>query len=610
MIGGVLGFIGRHWRGILLWVLVAIGFWWSVAVFGAPSVLFIVFQIFATLFQLAFAILFVLIQFVALFWFLGRGRVYWIMPGGETGISFKDYRGNEQVLEVSARIVTLLRGVRDFKRMGGEVSRGLLLIGPPGTGKTYLAQAIATEAGVPFAYASAPGFQNMFMGVGNLRISMLYAKARRLARKYGSAIIFIDEIDAVGAARTPQVGGGGGMMGGMFGGGGMGMINTLLLEMDPPNVDTSWRARVMRRLGLRRGRAVQPVVLTIGATNISEVLDQALLRPGRFDRKITIDPPDFDGRKDVIQYYMDKVRHDPDIDIDRIAADTVSYTPVSIKYLINEAAVVAHFEGRDYISYTDFSQARETNEWGLRQPIRSMSEKERRRLAYHETGHAIAMALLQPENQLYKVTIIRYGRALGLAASTPLEERYTQTREEVLSEIKVALASRAAEELFLGTGLTGVTSDLQQATRLAMAYFGYYGMGNSFYSYLAMPSGLGGIDPDTKRRIEALLDEQYREVKQLLAEHADEVHIVSERLLEELELHGEDVKEILESRGVQRRGPAGVGVAALTGYAGGLALGQQSNGPSETPGPNGNPVNPPEGQAKPSEEADKETDSQ
>ena len=610
MIGGVLGFIGRHWRGILLWVLVAIGFWWSVAVFGAPSVLFIVFQIFATLFQLAFAILFVLIQFVALFWFLGRGRVYWIMPGGETGISFKDYRGNEQVLEVSARIVTLLRGVRDFKRMGGEVSRGLLLIGPPGTGKTYLAQAIATEAGVPFAYASAPGFQNMFMGVGNLRISMLYAKARRLARKYGSAIIFIDEIDAVGAARTSQVGGGGGMMGGMFGGGGMGMINTLLLEMDPPNVDTSWRARVMRRLGLRRGRAVQPVVLTIGATNISEVLDQALLRPGRFDRKITIDPPDFDGRKDVIQYYMDKVRHDPDIDIDRIAADTVSYTPVSIKYLINEAAVVAHFEGRDYISYTDFSQARETNEWGLRQPIRSMSEKERRRLAYHETGHAIAMALLQPENQLYKVTIIRYGRALGLAASTPLEERYTQTREEVLSEIKVALASRAAEELFLGTGLTGVTSDLQQATRLAMAYFGYYGMGNSFYSYLAMPSGLGGIDPDTKRRIEALLDEQYREVKQLLAEHADEVHIVSERLLEELELHGEDVKEILESRGVQRRGPAGVGVAALTGYAGGLALGQQSNGPAETPGPNGNPANPPEGQAKSSEEADKETDSQ
>jgi cell division protease FtsH len=608
MIGGVLGFIGRHWRGILLWVLVAIGFWWSVSTFGAGNVLQILFLIFATLFQLAFAILFVLIQFVALFWFLGRGRVYWIMPGGETGISFKDYRGNEQVLEVSARVVTLLRGVRDFKRMGGEVSRGLLLIGPPGTGKTYLAQAIATEAGVPFAYASAPGFQNMFMGVGNLRITMLYAKARRLARRYGSAIIFIDEIDAVGSARTSQMGGGGGMMGGMFGGGGMGMLNTLLLEMDPPNVDTSWKARVLRRLGLRRGRMVQPVVLTIGATNISEVLDQALLRPGRFDRKITIDPPDFDGRKDVIQYYVDKVRHDPNIDLDKIAADTVGYTPVSIKYLINEAAVVAHFEGRDFISYQDFSQARETNEWGLRQPIRSMSEKERRRLAYHETGHALAMALLQPENQLYKVTIIRYGRALGLAASTPLEERYTQTREEVLSEIKVALASRAAEELFLGTGLTGVTSDLQQATRLAMGYFGYYGMGNSFYSYLAMPSGLGGIDPDTKRRIEALLDEQYREVKQLLAEHADEVHIISERLLEELELHGEDVKEILESRGVQRD-PAGVGVAALTGYTGGLALGQQSNGPSDTPGPNGNPAAPPDSQAESSEEADKPSDS-
>lgn len=609
MIGGVLGFIGRHWRGILLWVLVAIGFWWSVATFGAGNVLQILFLIFATLFQLAFAILFVLIQFVALFWFLGRGRVYWIMPGGETGISFKDYRGNEQVLEVSARIVTLLRGVRDFKRMGGEVSRGLLLIGPPGTGKTYLAQAIATEAGVPFAYASAPGFQNMFMGVGNLRITMLYAKARRLARRYGSAIIFIDEIDAVGTARTSQMGGGAGMMGGMFGGGGMGMLNTLLLEMDPPNVDTSWKARILRRLGLRRGRMVQPVVLTIGATNIAEVLDQALLRPGRFDRKITIDPPDFDGRKDVIQYYVDKVRHDPNIDLDKIAADTVGYTPVSIKYLINEAAVVAHFEGRDYISYQDFSQARETNEWGLRQPIRSMSNKERRRLAYHETGHAISMALLQPENKLYKVTIIRYGRALGLAASTPLEERYTQTREEILSEIKVALASRAAEELFLGTGLTGVTSDLQQATRLAMGYFGFYGMGNSFYSYLAMPSGLGGIDPDTKRRIEALLDEQYREVKQLLAEHADEVHIIAERLLEELELHGEDVKDILEAQRSQRE-PVGAGVAALTGYASGLALGQESNGPSDSPGPNGNPVVSNDSQAESSEETDKEPDSQ
>ena len=605
MIGGVLGFIGRHWRGILLWVLAAIGFWWSVSTFGAPTVLSILFMIFATLFQLAFAILFVLIQFVALFWFLGRGRVYWIMPGGETGISFKDYRGNEQVLEVSARIVTLLRGVRDFKRMGGEVSRGLLLIGPPGTGKTYLAQAIATEAGVPFAYASAPGFQNMFMGVGNLRIMMLYGKARRLARKYGSAIIFIDEIDAVGTARTSQMGGGMGAMGGMFGGG-MGMLNTLLLEMDPPNVDTSVKARILRRLGLRRGKAIQPVVLTIGATNIAEVLDQALLRPGRFDRKITIDAPDFDGRKDVIQYYMDKVRHDPDIDIDKIAADTVGYTPVSIKYLINEAAVVAHFEGRDYISYTDFSEARETNEWGLRQPIRSMSEKERRRLAYHETGHAIAMALLQPENELYKVTIIRYGRALGLAASTPLEERYTQSREEVLSEIKVALASRAAEELFLGTGLTGVTSDLQQATMLAMGYFGFYGMGNSFYSYLAMPSGLGGIDPDTKRRIEALLDEQYREVKQLLAEHSDEVRIISERLLKELELHGEDIKEILESQKPQREP---VGVAALTGYSSGLALGQQNNGPSDSPGPNGNPVDSPDNQVESSEETEKESDS-
>ena len=177
----------------------------------------------AGIFQLAFQMLFMasmmIMQFAALMMFMGRGRVYWVQAG-ETGVRFDDYRGNDQVLEVARRIVMLLRGVREIKEMGGEHTRGLLLEGPPGTGKSYLAQAIATEAGLPFAYASAPGFSNMFMGIGVLRIMMLYGKARKLSRKHGGAIIFIDEIDAIGMSRDRQTGGGMGMMGGMMGGGG------------------------------------------------------------------------------------------------------------------------------------------------------------------------------------------------------------------------------------------------------------------------------------------------------------------------------------------------------------------------------------------------------
>jgi len=256
------------------------------------------------LFQLMFAVMFMIVQFVALFWFLGRGRVYWVKPG-ETGVGFKDYKGNPEVLESARRIVTLLRGVKEFKQMGGEAVRGLLLVGPPGTGKSYLAQAISTEAGVPFGYASAPSFQNMFMGIGNLRVMMLYGKARKLARKYGACILFIDEIDAMGAARANQGASTG--MGGMMFGGNTGMLNELLLQMDPPPQELSRWGRFLRSLGLRKKKADMPPVLTIGATNLAEVLDPALLRPGRFDRKIVVDLPSADGRKEILDYYLAKV---------------------------------------------------------------------------------------------------------------------------------------------------------------------------------------------------------------------------------------------------------------------------------------------------------------
>ncbi|MCL4369978.1 MAG: AAA family ATPase [Chloroflexi bacterium] len=532
--------VGRQIRVLSLLVAAAVLCWtfllptWQrwLPVLGAGAML---------LFQLFFAVMFMIVQFGALFWFLGRGRTYWVKPG-ETGVGFKDYKGNPEVLESARRIVTLLRGVKGFRQMGGEAIRGLLLIGPPGTGKSYLAQAISTEAGVPFGYASAPSFQNMFMGIGNLRVMMLYGKARKLAKKYGACILFIDEIDAIGAARANQGASTG--MGGMMFGGNTGMLNELLLQMDPPPQEQSRWGRMMRALGLRKKKVDMPPVLTIGATNLAEVLDPALLRPGRFDRKISVDLPSADGRREILEYYLAKVHHD-EMRLDKLVFDTISYTPVAIKYVINEAAVIAHFDGRNTITYRDFTLARETHEWGLRQPIKNMSEEERRRIAYHEAGHCYAQLKLLPRQRMTKVTIIRHGQALGLSATKPLEEMYTHTREELLADIQSSLASRAAEEIFLNTALTGVTSDLEQATRMAAAAIGWFGMNGSLYSVRAF--GEMTPDPVMKREIDKMLKDQYKKVKLLLESNKEAVAGIAEGLLLKDELDEEEIRERVQA---------------------------------------------------------------
>jgi len=491
--------------------------------------------------QIAFAIVFIIVQFAALFWFLGRSRVYWIMPG-ETGVGFKDYKGNPEILEVATRIVTLLRGVKHFRDMGGEVHHGLLLIGPPGTGKSYLAQCIATEAGVPFCYASAPSFQSMFFGISNIKIMMLYGKARKLARKFGACIVFIDEIDAIGASRGGQNAASGmPIMGGMFGGG-SGLLNELLLQMDPPRVDDGRGSRLLRSMGLRTKGAERPAVLTMGATNIPHVLDQALVRPGRFDWKLSIDSPDFDGRKEVIGYYLDKVTHDPSISLDRLSHDTIGYTPVAIKYIINEACVVAHFDDRSSIQYSDFNTAREMYEWGLRQPIKSMSEEERRRIAVHETGHAVAQIKLMPKERLIQVTIVRHGDALGITGSKPEEEVYGHSIDELLADIQVFLAGKAAEQVYMGTEFTGAGSDLTQATRIAGAIVGAFGMNGSLYAVGAFGEA---PDPRMKREVEKILDEQFKKVKSLLAEYREAADEIVEVLLRRDDIMGDEAIDIV-----------------------------------------------------------------
>jgi len=382
---------------------------------------------------------------------------------------------------------------------------------------------------------------------------------------------------------------------GMMGGGGSGMLNELLLQMDPPNIETGAIKKFLRKIGLRRGKATSAPVLTIGATNIPDVLDAALLRPGRFDRQIRIDVPDFEGRQEILNYYLAKVRH-VDMPIEKMSNDTIGYTPVAIKYVINEAVVNAHFAGKDIIDYKDFTRAREYHEWGLRQPIKSMKLEEKRALAYHETGHAFTQIKLEPSERLSKVTIIRHGSALGLSATKPLEERQLRTKEQILADIQISLASKASERIFLGTELNGQAGDLPNATRMAAYYLGMCGMGDTLYA----PMAFGQMQPDgeLKHDIEVLLEDQYKKVKMLLEANKETVVAIAEALLIQEELDGDEVLEIIrevEERVARREADAresrvavGVGGPAV---AEGNGNGHSGNGNGHTTEGNGHTGN-------------------
>jgi ATP-dependent Zn protease len=550
---------GRFVRLRWLWlVLLGIVIWYFV-VFIAPqlttpspgTILLYVFQI-------VFAVLFGIMQFVAIFWFLGRPRLYWVMPG-ETGYTFDDYKGNPEVLESARRIVLLLQGVKEFQDMGGSAVRGLLLSGPPGTGKSYLAQCMSTEAGVPFAYASAASFRAMFIGMDILMIRRLYSKARKLAREYGGCVIFMDEIDAIGASRGARGGGtmglGGGIFGGMMGTGG---LNQLLMEMDPPNIETGWFKKILRTLGLYHSRVQNEPVLTVGATNMPEALDAALLRPGRFDRQITVNPPTDKYRGEVIDYYLKKITHEPNVSVPSLVARLVDYTPVAIKHVINEAVVIAHFEGRDVVTYKDLVDAQDVHEYGLRQ-LSEMTPIDRRRIAYHEAGHTVAQYYLQDRYFPAFVTIHLHGEletALAFAHARPKETVLTSSKEDVLADIQVSLAARASEELFLDMNMTGVTGDFQHATRQAAAYVGAYGMDGTLISYTAFANPLtggGGFNvPDLVKRTEAVLQSQFKAVKRLLQEHSEALIAVAEALIERDELVGDEIKALIDEADARR----------------------------------------------------------
>ncbi len=400
-------------------------------------------------------------QFVAMFWFLGKSRMYTIWPGAE-GVSFADYRGQPELLEQAKQVVKLLRGVRVFEEAGGEPLNGLLLEGPPGTGKTWLAQAISTEAGVPFFFVDASSMNSMFVGIAPLKVANLYRRARNAAKEFGASVIFIDEIDAIGS----RAGMSGGEQGSsdrlpmLFGGMGsdMGLMSTLLIEMSGFSLEHGWWARKRTwfyKTFLRRNPPKpQKRVLTIGATNRIQSLDAALLRPGRFDKKIRIDAPDLEGRRDIIAYYLSKMAHDESVDPLELASETPYYTPADLKYLLNESLRYALFDGRTYITMRDVRLAQPEHEYGIRTPIKNLAKEDKYRLAAHEGGHAMAVRMYMSNYRIARITIIRQGGAHGYVRYYPATDEFfgLSTYEMLMNRLRVAIGGKAGEMEFCGEG--------------------------------------------------------------------------------------------------------------------------------------------------------------
>jgi len=392
----------RFVRAVLPWALIVSLLLWM---WSDPEVLNIVLVIMTFVAQIVFALVFAIMQFVAIFWFMSRSKVEVIKPEDPKAITFNDYWGQPSLLRLVKQWISLLSDRDQFVKMGGRYINGILLYGPPGTGKTMLAKAMAGEAGIPFISIDGSGFRAMFMGVDVLKMIWFCGKAKKLAREYGACIAYIDEIDAVAMSRGGVMGGGmmGGMMGGM--GGGTGALTRLLYEMDGIE-DKSRTERIKGRLYKLLGKNPPPRnwhVLYMGSTNRPEVIDPALLRPGRFDQKIVVDTPDKSGRRDIIKGYLSRVKYDETVNVEAIVEDTPNATPAQIAAALTKDAVrIALFNGRDRIAQRDIDIALQEQRMGIEQPIEEWDDEQRRQVAYHEAGHAVAQHYLMPDQRIVR----------------------------------------------------------------------------------------------------------------------------------------------------------------------------------------------------------------
>jgi len=475
----------------------------------------------------------------------GKSRAR-MLDESNNNITFADVAGCDEAKDEVQELVEFLRDPSKFQKLGGRIPRGVLMVGSPGTGKTLLAKAIAGEAKVPFFTISGSDFVEMFVGVGAARVRDMF----ETAKKHAPCIIFIDEIDAVGRQRGAGLGGGNDER--------EQTLNQMLVEMD----------------GFETGQGI----IVIAATNRPDVLDPALLRPGRFDRQVVVPLPDIRGREQILAVHMRKVPIGNDVKADILARGTPGFSGADLANLVNESALFAARRGARVVEMQDFEKAKDKVMMGAERRSMVMSEEERRTTAYHESGHAVVARLLPATDPVHKVTIIPRGRALGLTMQLPEQDRYAYDREYLLARIAVLFGGRVAEELFMKQMTTGASNDFERATQMARDMVTRYGMsdvlGPMVYAENEGEVFLGrsitktvNMSEETMRSVDGeirrIIDEQYQLARRLLEENRDKVESMAKTLLEWETIDAEQILDIMEGR--PPRPPKSPTTAASTG---------------------------------------------
>ncbi len=452
-------------------------------------------------------------------------------------ITFKDVAGVEEAKEEVTEIVEFLRDPKKFQKLGGRIPKGVLMVGSPGTGKTLLARAIAGEADVPFFSISGSDFVEMFVGVGASRVRDMFEQGKKSA----PCLIFIDEIDAVGRHRGHGMGGGHDER--------EQTLNALLVEMD--------------------GFDTQEGVIIIAATNRPDVLDPALLRPGRFDRQVSVALPDVKGREEILRVHAKKVKLAEDVDLSVVARGTPGYSGAELSNVINEAALLAARKGLKAITLPELEEARDKVRWGKERRSLAMSDKEKENTAYHEAGHALLCELVKNMDPLHKVTIIPRGPSLGSTMYLPTEDKYTHRKNELLDRLVVIMGGRVAEEIIFGDVTNGARGDIGQATNIARKMVCEWGMSekmgmveygkNDDYVFLGSNLGQGreyseATAQEIDNEVRKLCDGAYKRAVQLLTENRDKLETIAKALLEYETLDGKQIREIIET-GTMRTPP-------------------------------------------------------
>ncbi len=456
---------------------------------------------------------------------------------GNNSTTFADVAGCDEAKEEVTEIVDFLRDPTKFQKLGGRIPRGVLMVGPPGTGKTLLARAIAGEAKVPFFTISGSDFVEMFVGVGASRVRDMFEQAK----KNSPCIIFIDEIDAVGRSRGSGTGGGNDER--------EQTLNQLLVEMDGFDGNSG--------------------VIVIAATNRADVLDKALLRPGRFDRQVMVGLPDIKGREQILMVHMRKIPADVDVKADILARGTPGFSGADLANLVNEAALFAARRNKRTVDMQDFEDAKDKIFMGPERKSMVMREEERRNTAYHESGHAVVAKLLPKADPVHKVTIMPRGWALGLTWQLPEFDRISNYKDKMLEEISILFGGRIAEEIFMHQMSTGASNDFERATKLARAMVTKYGMsdalGTMVYAGDEQDSFFGSmssktVSEATQQKVDAeirrILDEQYNIARKLLEDNRDKVEAMTAALMEYETIDADQINDIMAGIAVRPPKPS------------------------------------------------------